>query len=155
MKSREEWNTNVLEEVRERLSNGGFLTKMVDPESEGESKMLRSTFFLSDRPAEATAMDITFYNIEEFDPIMQIFIYMNKKTDQSRLDAIRESMEEGNRYAPLGHFGFYGEEYQVYYRHSIVFRRQDTVEIAAERVMAALDMMFDVASAQQKNFVTE
>lgn len=154
MYNRKDWNREVLEEVSIRLLHMGFTTTLVSGEETGGYETLRSTFYLGEEPVEATAMDMAFYNIEDFEPMMQVFIYMNQTTDLNRLDAIKESIEEGNRYAPVGHFGIFGEEQQVYYRHSIIFYEQDRVDEAVERVMSVLTLMLNVAATHQKNYVT-
>ena len=76
--------------------------------------------------------------------IMQFYIYVNEATALDRVGALRKVADEVNAVSPVGQMGFFGEDRQFYYRHSMVLSDEETIEQIGEKAEDVIELMFMV-----------
>ena len=104
---------------------------------------------------DAALMEVMITPFSEEEDLMMFFstIYRYETVDDELAGELMVEMSDWNMTCPLGNFGFYDEEQQVYHKYSILIDPNESPETLAAKAMNHLEVLYEVVNSRFQDIV--
>lgn len=92
-------------------------------------------------------MELMAATLTEDADLLQFFTTMLTDLEEEEFQRVRQSLEEWNHACPVGSYGVFVEERQLYHKYGVLFFGERDVEKMADHVLDVLTLLYEVLSS--------
>lgn len=139
----ENWRRSFLKRLEQELASYREDSIFFDEEGSAPDT-LRQLFDVGKDKAAPVVMDMAVFVMDEKRQMLQIFTEMALDIEEERVPGLLTHINALNMPVPIGAFGYYIQEHQLYHKYNLMVEEPEDMEAFVQKILDLLEMILNI-----------